>query len=64
MKIIGQYGTDGNYQAYTKKQTVYRFGNTLRDTDGIVVAVKDEYGDFVSPTMKRLGLKSKIETEE
>ncbi len=25
-----------------------------------VVEVKDEYGDWVSPTMKNLGLKSKI----
>ncbi|OGC95041.1 MAG: hypothetical protein A2W25_01420 [candidate division Zixibacteria bacterium RBG_16_53_22] len=63
MKVIGQYGTDGEYHAYTEPQDVYLFGNSLRDRDGFVLAVKDSYGDWVSPTLHRIGVKSKIKIE-
>lgn len=63
MKALGQYDTSGDYIAYVAPQEVFLFGNTLRDEDGFVVAVKDDYGDWVSPTMHRLGIKSKLEID-
>lgn len=60
MKVLGQYDTDGKYLKYKKPIEVNQFGNTLVDKDGMCWAVKDEYGDWISPTMKKLGLKSKI----
>jgi len=35
------------------------FGRTLRDSDGCVWAIKDDYGDWVSPAMHRIGVKCK-----
>ena len=59
---VGQYDTSGQYMPYVKPQACSRFGNHLLDVqDGFAVAVLDEYGDWVSPVMKALGLKSKIE---
>ena len=63
MKVLGQYDTSGDYRAYTEPQEVFPFGHTLRDGDGFVVAVKDSYGDWVSPTLHKMGIKSKIEVE-
>lgn len=61
---IGQYDTDGRYQPYTRPVEVSQLGNTLRDKeDGFVIAVKDQYGDWVSPSLLRLGIKSKIKIE-
>ena len=66
MKILGQYDTNGqNFAPYTAPREVVQLGNTLRDpSDGGVLAVKDEYGDWVSPTLKSLGLKSIIKVGE
>lgn len=63
MRVVGQYDTSGDYRAYTEPQDVHLLGNTLRDRDGFVVAVKDSYGDWVSPSLHRMGIKSKIEVE-
>ena len=61
-KITGQYDTSGNFGPFTKPIEVVQFGNTLRTPDdGMVWSVKDNYGDWVSPTMLRIGLKSKHE---
>jgi hypothetical protein len=63
MKALGQYDTSGDYRAYTEPQEVFLFGKSLRDNDGFVVAVKDSYGDWVSPALHRMGIKSRIEVE-
>lgn len=64
MKIIGQYDSNGELIAYVEPTVVTQFGNTLRDSDGFVVGIVDDYGDWVSPIMKRLGLKSKLEVDK
>lgn len=37
------------------------FGSSIRDEDGFALAVLDQYGDWVSPSMLRIGIKSKME---
>lgn len=64
MKITGQLDVQGKPMAFTQPIAVNQFGNTLRDSDGISWAVKDEYGDWVSPTMKRAGVKSVMQVEQ
>ena len=64
MQIVGQYDTDGNYVPYTEAQEVSQLGSALISEWGFTVAVKDEYGDWVSPTLARMGLKSVIEVVE
>lgn len=61
MKITGQYSTDGELIPFVEPQEVTPFGNTLRDADGFVMAVRDDYGDWVSPSLHRVGVKSKME---
>lgn len=61
MKIIGQYSSSGELIPYVEPQEVTQFGNTLRDVDGLVLAIKDNYGDWVSPSLYRVGVKSKME---
>lgn len=62
--ITGQYDTSGNFGPFDVPIQVVQFGDTLRTPDdGIVWSVKDEYGDWVSPTMRSLGLKSKHEVK-
>ena len=63
MKLLGQYGTKGEYNPYVKPIEVTQFWDTLRDNEGMVWAVKDEYGDWVSPNLKRIGVKSIVKTE-
>ena len=66
MKILGQYGLDGKkkeFNPFMKPIEVNQFGDTLRDEDGMVLAVKDEYGDWVSPYLKKLGIKSVFKIE-
>lgn len=65
MKILGSYGTEGNYVEFTTPTEVVQLGNTLRDTDdGMICGVKDEYGDWVSPHMRRIGVKHKLEVTD
>lgn len=64
MKILGEYDTSGNFIEFVAPVEVHQFGNTLRNSDGFVQAVKDSYGDWVNPHMKALGLKVKVEVEE
>ena len=61
---IGQYDTQGVYQAYVKPVELIQFGDTLRTDFGHCIAILDEYDDWVSPTMRELGLKSIIKIEE
>lgn len=63
--VKGYYETNGN-GPYPYKEPINTVihGNSLRDADGFAWAVKDEYGDFVSPSMLRMGIKAKIEVEE
>lgn len=63
MQAVGQYDTSLNYAPYTSPVEVHRFGDTLRTEMGHCFAVLDEYGDWVSPTMLQLGLKSVIKVE-
>ena len=58
MKITGQLDTDGNPMPFTEEIEVTEFITSLRDKDGICWALKDEYGDWVSPTMYNMGVKS------
>ena len=67
MKITGQYSVGGEFQSFAEPVEVVQFGDTLRDADpycGMVWAVKDEYGDWVSPGMKSMGLKSNMEVTD
>jgi len=64
VKVIGQYSASGEFCAYTAPLEVFRFGDTLRDADGLLVAVIDEYGDWVSASMRRIALKSRMEIVE
>jgi len=57
---IGQYDTEGDYQEYASSVELQRFGNTMRTDFGHCIAVLDECGDWVSPTLQQLGLKSVI----
>lgn len=60
LKITGYYDTKGKGPTpYAKPIEVVEFGKTLRDQDGCVWAIKDDYGDWVSPAMHRIGVKSK-----
>ncbi|MDJ0712579.1 MAG: hypothetical protein QNJ14_19510 [Woeseiaceae bacterium] len=59
LQITGQLDTEGNPISWTGPIDVVRFGNTLRNKEtGMVWAIQDEYGDWVSPGMHSLGLKS------
>lgn len=62
--VVGQYDTDNKYAPYTQPFDAHRFGDTLRTDMGHCIAIKDDYGDWVSPTMLQLGLKSRIRVEE
>ena len=65
MKAVGQYDTDGNYQPFREPVEVVRFGDSLREPDtGITWAVLDEYGDWVSPILKRFNRKSIVEVRD
>ena len=63
IKVSGQYDTEGNYNPYVSPVEVYRFGNTLRDEDGMVWAILDDYDDWVSPTLRSIGIKAKVKVE-
>ena len=61
MQITGQLDTDGNPISWAGPVDVVLFGNTLRDKEcGFVWAIKDHYGDWVSPGMHSIGVKSKM----
>ena len=61
---VGQYDTSGDYVPYIEHIRVYKAGDRMVTEDGIKFAVKDEYEDWVSPTMLELGLKSVIKIME
>lgn len=62
--IVGGLTTSGKPQANAKSYRVVEFGDVLRDPFlGSTCAVKDSYGDWVSPTLKSVGLKSKMMLE-
>jgi hypothetical protein len=58
---VGQYDTSGTYAPYTAPIEVFRLGKSLRDSDGFTWAVLDDYDEWVSPTLRHMGLKSKVE---
>ena len=62
--VEGQYDTAGQYMKFVTPQVGFVFGRSIRDEDGFSLAIKDDYGDWVSPTMFRLGLKCKLEVKE
>lgn len=64
MKILGQYGTDNQYSVFAQPIHVEMLGNQLRDEDGLIVGLKDEYGDWVSPILYSYGIKSILKVEE
>lgn len=63
MKIKGDWDVQGQYMERNpdKQMELTQFGNSLRDEDGMVWAIKDEYGDWVNPTLARMGLKVKLD---
>lgn len=65
IKMIDQLDTDGNRLNFDFSNIeVARLGDTLRDTTtGYVWAIKDSYGDWVSPDMHSMGVKSVILVE-
>ena len=57
MKILGQYDSqDDDYDEWKEPVEVVEFGDTLRDKYGMVRGVKDEYGNWVSPTLWKYGI--------
>lgn len=58
MKITGQKQTNGEPITFTAPIEVVQFGDSLRDDTGMCWAIKDEYGDWVSPTLHKMGVKS------
>ncbi len=64
MKVIGEIDTSGQPMLFTESVEVVSLGNRLVDSEtGMVMAVKDSYGDWVNPRMMNLGLKIKVMTE-
>jgi len=60
MQVLGYYDTDGKGPyPYVRPIPVRALGNRLVDTDGTCWAVLDEYGDWVSPSMRSIGVKAK-----
>jgi hypothetical protein len=65
MQITDQLDTDGNPIGLRGPIDVVQVGNTLRDKEtGMCWAIKDCYGDWVNPTMHRIGVKSKMIVDE
>lgn len=66
IQLIDQLDTQGNPMNMDFSNVdVVQLGNSLRDkTTGMCWAIKDEYGDWVSPTMHKVGVKSVIIVED
>ena len=65
ISIIDQLDVDGNSIGLSGPIDVVRFGDSLRDkTTGMCWAIKDGYGDWVSPLMYSFGVKSVMVVEE
>lgn len=65
MQVLGYYDTDGKGpHPYTKPIPVRAIGYRLIDRDGTCWAVLDEEGDWVSPSMRSLGIKAKQHVSE
>ena len=60
MKILGQYDSQDGYHKLKKPIEVIKFGDILQDNYGMVWGVKDEYGDWVSPTLWKYGIRAKL----
>jgi len=61
VKIIGAYDTKGELIKFEKPVKVVRFDRLLcMEQDGHFMAVMDEYGDWVNPQMKQIGIKLKM----
>lgn len=65
LQVLGFYDTDGGYlKSATGPIDVTDVSGRLYDTDGMCWAVRDQYNDWVSPTMLNLGKKARIEVKE
>ena len=64
MRIHGQIDAQGKFMPYTRPWDGVLFGDTIRDpSDGMVLAIRDEYG-WVSPTMRRVGIRAELRVSE
>lgn len=65
MQVTGYYDTDGRGPFPFKLPIpVSQLGNRLIDCDGTCWAVKDDYSDWVSPTLHQIGVKAKQHVEQ
>lgn len=65
LRIHGAYDSEGNLQPWLMPCDGVLFNNTIRDpTDGAVWAMKDEYGDWVCPIMRKWGVRRVLKVEE
>lgn len=65
MQVVGFYDTDENYRdsATGPIDVTERFG-CLYCEDNVCWAVRDQYNDWVNPTLLDLGLKARVEILE
>jgi len=65
MRVHGQFDEDGEFHPYMQPWDGVIFGGTIRDPfDGQVLAIKDEYGEWVSPTMRSVGIRRRLKVSE
>jgi hypothetical protein len=55
--LVGYFDTDGNYDTYRTPIYGFERGDRFQDPDGMTWAVRDQYGDWVSPLMLSRGIK-------
>ena len=59
-QVLGCYNSEGVLVPYVAPVQGFIFGDSIRDEDGFALAVLDQYGDWVSPSMLRVGFKCKM----
>jgi hypothetical protein len=64
MVVAGQYDTEGKLTPFKDPVEVNQLGNRLLCKDGICWALRDSYGDWVSPTLHSVGVKCKVKVSE
>jgi hypothetical protein len=55
--LVGYFDTAGNYHTYRTPIYGFEHGDHFHDPDGMTWAVRDQYGDWVSPLMLSRGIK-------
>jgi len=63
-QVTGAYNTEGVLMPFTSPVSVVQLGNKMIDRNGTPWAIKDEYGDWVSPTLHAVGVKGKVHVEK